>query len=212
MKSPPVPRVALVAWVVLVVVANGAAGQDTTTVDSLPAGFGTLRQDEIAIQLDAHTVQFLILPMNEAVIRLMAPDTYGPLHRLRQTRAAAIADAARRMGVATPGVFLVTAFGIGDQAPFDPEQLTITSRNRFFRPIAILPLSPLWNQHRLAQRETATALLVYEDGIDLFEALTVEYGGVASDQWTQTLPLVERERARVAARAAQQRQPQPEER
>jgi hypothetical protein len=188
-------------------VAKSAGAQDTTAVDTVPAAFGTLRQDEIAIRLDTRSVQFRILPMSEAIITLMAPDSYGPLHRLRQTRAPAIADAAGRMGVAAPGVFLVTVFGVQDQAPFDPEQLTITSANRFFRPMAILPLSPLWNQHRLTQRETATAIFVYEDGIDLFEALRVEYAGVVSDQWTQTLPLVERERARVAARAAQQRRP-----
>ncbi len=207
MKARHIMGVALSTGVVHMAVAIGAGAQDTTAVDTVPAGFGTLRQDQIAIRLDTRTVQFRILPMSEATIILMAPDSYGPLHRLRQTRAAEIADAAGRMGVATPGVFLVTAFSVEDQAPFDPEQLTITSRNRFFRPMAILPLSPLWSQHRLTQRETATAIFVYEDGIDLFAALTVEYAGVVSHQWTQTLPLVERERARVTARAAQQRRP-----
>jgi hypothetical protein len=207
MTTRRVVAVALSFWMVQAIVPSGTSAQDTTAVGLVPPGFGTLRQDDVAVRLDTPNVKFRVLPMSDPVITLLAPDSYQPLHRLREARSADIAAAALRMGVVQATVFLVTAFGVQEQAPFEPEQLTITSQNRMYRPVAILPLSPLWNQHRLTQRETATAIFVFEGGIDFFEALTMEYLGVMSDQWTQNLPRLESERARVSARAAQQRRP-----
>jgi hypothetical protein len=189
------------------IVPSGASAQDSTAADVVPPGFGTLRQDDVAVRLHTPHVEFRVLPMSDPVIALLAPDSYQPLYRLREARSNDITAAARRMGVVRPTAFLVTAFGVQEQARFEPEQLAITSLNRLFRPVAILPLSPLWDQHTLAQRETATAIFVFEGEIDFFEALTIEYLGVVSDQWTHNLPRLERERARVSARAAQQRRP-----
>jgi hypothetical protein len=167
-----------------------------------PAGYGTLRQDDVAVHLATPTVEIRLLPVDESVIRLLASDSYQSLRALRETRAAEIERAATRLGIRRPGLFLVTFFGLAPQAAFTPDDLTLTSRNRFFRPAAILPLSPRWSELRLSQRETATALYLYEDGIALDEPFVASYGGVLSDRWGETIRRLERERSRVNARAS----------
>ena len=164
-----------------------------------PVGMGTLRQEDIAVRLDAGSVQLRVLPLNELILRLLATDSYSALHSLREARTEE-ADSVSVLYGGDRELFLVTIFAAVEQAQFDPELLTIISRNRLFRPIRILPTSPLWSQHRLIQRETATAVYVFEDGIAILEPFTVEYGGIRSDQWGSTLRRIERERARIQAR------------
>jgi hypothetical protein len=166
-----------------------------------PAGYGTLRQEDVAVRLQMGAFQLRVLPLDERVIRLLAPDSYASLHHLVQTMSHDIQDAAARAGVHQPALFLVTFFGLQAQARFVAEDVTITGRNRFFRPVAILPITPRWSEQQLSQRETATAVYLYEDGIALFDPFTVSYGGSATSGWEQTLPTLERERAAVLARA-----------
>lgn len=187
--------------------ASTAHAQDTAATDPRlpPAGFGTLRQEEVAVHLETATFALRVMPLDEAVLRLLAPDSYASLHRLRETRAAEITRAADQGAVTEPVVFAVTFFGLQQQARFVAEDVTITSRNRLFRPVAILPLSPRWHEQQLLQRETAMALYVYESGIALFEPYTVAYGGMSSDHWDRILPTLDRERAAVLARAGGRR-------
>ena len=187
--------------VVLAVPSRPTTAQQDSTLP--PVGLGTLRQDDIAVRIDAGDVLVRIIPLDERLLRLLASDSYSSLASLRRAHAAEIAEAGARAVVDRPSVFLVTMFGVEDQVMFDPERLTVTSRNRLFRPIAILARSPQWHQNRLSQRETATALYVFEDGIEIFEPFTVEYAGLRSDRWAQTLRRVERERARIANRGEQ---------
>src|SRR5262249_22037214 len=118
-----------------------------------------------------------------------------------QARARQISEAAARRGQRQPSLFVVTFFGLQPQAQISPEDVTIASRNRLFRPLDILPLSPLWSQLRLNQRETATAVYVYEEGIASLESMTVSYGGFSSSDWDASLRILNEERARVGARA-----------
>ena len=64
--------------------AGAAAAQDTTaaTPGLVPAGYGTLRQEDIAVRLTTGTFQLRVLPLDERIIRLLAPDSYAALHRL----------------------------------------------------------------------------------------------------------------------------------
>ncbi len=204
-------RVTRLASVTLLAVSGAAhpctarqAGEDRSLP---PVGFGTLRQEDVAVRVDAGDIQLRVMPLDELILRLLAPDSYSALHALREANSADIGKITQR-GAAEPGIFLVTVFASVEQAQFEPEQLTIVSRNRLFRPAGILPMSPLWNQHRLAQRETATAVYVFEDGIAVLEPFTVDYGGVRTDQWGRALQRIERERARIAARI----RPEPERR
>ena len=165
-----------------------------------PAGMGSLRQENLAVRIDARNIQIRVLPLNEFILRLLAPDSYRSHHALRAARDEEILRTAQEYGVAQPVVFLVTVYATAEQAPFAPEQLTITSRGRYFRPLGILPLSPQWDQHRVGQGETASAIYLYEDGVALLEPLIIDYDGIKSDQWSRALPFIERERARIAAR------------
>src|SRR5439155_1071672 len=55
--------------------------------DTVPVGYGTLRRDDIAVRLATGTIEVQVLPLDEQVIRLLAPDTYRSLTQLVQSRA-----------------------------------------------------------------------------------------------------------------------------
>jgi len=171
--------------------------------DLPPAGYGTLRQEQVALSLGTDVLRIQIVPLDERVTRLLAQDTYTSLHRLVESKAQEITDAAQRFGVSRPIPFMVTFFGLQADARFNPEDLTVTSQNRLFRPFQILPLSPLWGGQQLNQRETAAAVYLFEDGIRILDPFTVQYGAARTDRWEQALRELERERASVLARAAQ---------
>ncbi len=183
------------------------AQEDTVTAPEQdpslpPAGFGTLRQDDVSLRMRTAVLQIQVVPLNEAVIRLLATDTYNSLHRLVESKRGEIEQAASRYGVREPTVFLVSFFGLERDARFNPDDLTITSQNRLFRPLQILPLSPLWGGQQLGQRETATALYVFEDGIRVLDPFIVDYVVVRDAGWEQILRVLDRERSSVLARAA----------
>ncbi len=198
--------VARLGWCATVVLAFGLGVLPPDTVaqdaDDLlpPPGLGSLRQEDLAVRLHGPNVEIRLMPLDELILRLLASDSYRSLHALRETKDAEMGRLAERFGVVEPVAFLVTVFGKQEQAAFDPEQVTIISRNRLFRPIGILPITPQWNQRRVSQRETAAAVYVFEPGIAMLEPFTAEYVGATSDQWTQSLRRVERERARIASR------------
>src|ERR1041384_8033302 len=105
--------------------------------DTVPVGFGTLRRDDIAVRLATGTIEIQVLPLDEQVIRLLAPDTYRSLAELVRSRRA---EAAARGGTPTPPLVMVTFLGVGPRAQFNPEELNVRSRGRLFRPIGIVPL------------------------------------------------------------------------
>ena len=178
-------------------------GQSPADTSGLPpAGFGTLRQEQVAVRLATSSIQLRVLPLNERIVRLLSPDTYTSLRQLRVAHAEDVQRLATQHGLHRTDLFLVTFFGLESQAEFNPEDLTVTSQNRLFRPAAIVPLSAQWSSLQLKQRETASAIYLFEEGIVLFEPLTVSYDGVSSTQWEQSLRAIELERARVDARAA----------
>jgi hypothetical protein len=136
------------------------------------------------------------------VIRLLAPDTYRSLEQLLQSRRAAIDSAAQRAGVASPTLVMVTFYGLLPAARFTPEDVNVTSRGRLFRPIGIVPLSPTWSSQQLDAREQAVAIYLFDEGIGFRDALTVSYQSQSNDSWSRAVSALDRERARVLARAA----------
>ena len=193
-------KATLIAPLVLPIrVAAQVSATDTTGIP--PAGHGTLGQDNISIRLQASAISLQMYPLNEVIIRLLSPDTYRSLHRLLEAHQEAIDEASRRYALAEPGIFVVTFFGREVRAQFNPDEVTVTSQNRFFRPVSIIPLSPIWNQHELGRRETAAAIYVYEDGIRLLEPFSIEYKGTRVNQWQALLSRIEEELARVRTRA-----------
>jgi len=172
-----------------------------TAQDTIPPGYGTLRRDDIVVQLSTGTIGIQLLPLEQQVIRLLAPDTYRSLHQLVSSRAAEIADAAQRGGTEHPTLVMVTFLGVVPEARFNPEEVNITSRGRLFRPIGIVPLSPTWSSFQLNARQQAAAIYLFEPGISVREELTVSYQGLSSDAWSRSIRLLDQERARVKARA-----------
>jgi hypothetical protein len=169
--------------------------------DTIPPGYGTLRRDDIVVRLATGTIEVQALPLDEQVIRLLAPDTYRSLSELVKSRAADIADAAARGATEHPTLMMVTFLGVVPQARFNPEELNITNRGRLFRPLGIVPLSPTWTSFQLDARQQAAAIYLFEPGISFAEQLTVSYQGQSSDAWTHSIRLLDQERARVKARA-----------
>lgn len=183
-----------------------AAAQQPTTVpgqtDLPPAGYGTLGQDDIGIRLRTQDFVISIMPLDEGVIRLLAPDTYQSMHRLLESKAEELADLARRNGISAPSVFLVSFFGTQTRTRFEAEALTITGQNRLFRPRAFLPVSPSFGDRQVSQRETATAIYIFEDGLRMLDPFTVGYNDESTNGWARVLRTLDRERAAVSVRAA----------
>jgi hypothetical protein len=182
---------------------NVLAAQDT-----IPPGFGSLKRDDIVVRFATGTVQIQCLPLDEQVIRLLAPDTYRSLSELIRSRRDDITAAAQRSGLDEPTLVLVTFYGLVPQARFNPEDLNISSRGRLFRPAGIVPLSPTWGSYQLDARQQAVAIYLFEDGITFRESLSISYQGQTNEAWGRALRLLDQERSRVRARA--QAAPAPE--
>ena len=168
-----------------------------------PVGYGTLgqRQVSLAFQTDAFEIQ--VLPLSEGIIRMLSTDTYNSFHRLLLRMAPEIEQSASRNGLRSPTLFLVTFFGKQNAARFIPQLLQITSQNRVFRPVDIFPLSPLWNDHQLNQRETAIAIYMFGDGIRLENEMSVSYDRFTTNAWAGIIRILEQEWVAIQARSAQ---------
>ena len=169
--------------------------------DTIPAGYGSLRRDDIVVRFSTGTIEVQVLPLDEQVIRLLAPDTYRSLHALVRSRYNDIAEAASRAATDKATLVMVTFLGIVQQARFNPEDLNISTRGRLFRPVAIVPLSPTWSSYQLDARQQAAAIYLFDPGISMREELTLSYQGVSNTSWNHAIRLLDQERARVKARA-----------
>lgn len=180
---------------------------DTTGSGVVPAGFGTLRQEELAIRLQVQDILIQLVPLDESVIRVLSPDSYRALRQLAESRSEEIGRVATMHGVRERRLWYVTFFGLAPDARFTPTDLTITSAGREFRPLEIIPLRAGFGEQRLQPRESQSALYLFDDGLDVGRPLTVISGTRRNDSWGETLRTVERERALIRSRAAQSRNP-----
>ena len=179
-----------------------AAPQRSHAQDTLPVGFGTLKRDNVVISFSTGPLQIQILPLDESVTRLLAPDTYKSLTDLIKQRQSDITDQAQRAGVQNPTLVMVTFFGTVSQARFVPEDINLTSRGRLYRPVGIVPLSPQWGGQQLDARQQATAIYLFDAGIAWGESLTASYEGMTNDAWSKTIQTLNTERMRVMSRAS----------
>ncbi|HJP57182.1 MAG TPA: hypothetical protein VJ847_09175 [Gemmatimonadales bacterium] len=162
--------------------------------------YGTLSQSDLSLRLVNDELEIRFTPLAERVTRLLAPDAYQSLRGLRASRQMSIDSVARVNGLSEPGLALVTFYGQRDGVRFDPDLLTVVSRGRFLRPVGVVPLTPGFTAHQLAQRGQATGILLYDDVIPVDESFTLTYDTLTSDDWERKLPVLERERGRVSAR------------
>ncbi|MGH7446388.1 MAG: hypothetical protein ACRELT_02435, partial [Longimicrobiales bacterium] len=174
-----------------------ATPAQTTGPDTMVgAGFGRLRQDEITVSIRSGAVLVKATPLDEAVIRLLAPDTYDRLSALRQSRS----EEAGSMAMREPELFLVSFFSYQPDVAFQPEDQQLVYQSRLLRASAIIPLTTGWGRQRLDQQETQTAMYAFDAEIDFAQVLTVRYGAQQSDEWRQILVRLENERGRIRSR------------
>ena len=178
------------------------AADDTTGRVTVPAGFGSLRQDDIAIRLQPTGMIVRAIPLDENVIRLLTPDSYRALRDLEESNRVAIETITRRSGGRRPAAWYVSFYGLQPEARFSPMELVISSAGQDFRPIDVIPLSTGFGEQRLKQRETQSAVYLYSGEIDVDHPLVVTFQGERDASWEQTLQRIERERALVRARAS----------
>lgn len=164
----------------------------------IPAGHGTLRQDEITVAFRSGALQVKVTPLAEPVIRLTAPDTYRRLHALAERRRG---QAARSAAGGEHALFLVSFFSEQPDAHFQPEDLQISQQGALLRPTSILPVTPGWGRQRIEPQDPQLAVYAFGGNVDFELSFTVRYGFTSSNAWAQLLPTLETERARVRARA-----------
>lgn len=181
--------------------ATELSNKPDSAANMVPPGFGSLRQEEIAIRLEAPGLVLRAVPLDEGIIRLLTPDSYRVLRELQESNRSRIADILRRNGGRPPDLWYVSFFGLDPDTRFSPLDLLITSGGRDFRAIDIIPLSAGWGEQRLRQRETQSAIYIFDGEIDTDHPLTVRFLNERDESWEQTLQRIERERALVRARA-----------
>ena len=168
----------------------------------VPAGYGSLKQEDIAIRIARGGLQVQAIPLDETIIRLLSPDSYRALREQLASRKSTIDSLARRTGLDRFSVWLVRFHGLEQgETPFSPMEFIITSVGRDFRPIDVLPVTPGFGQQRLRQRDVQTALYAFDPQVDANQPLTVQYETTRNSEWSAILARIERERVLVRSRA-----------
>lgn len=162
----------------------------------VPAGFGTLIQDEFTLTLQAGALQVKVTPLAESVIRLAAPDTYERLAGLAQSHRPGLRSRTGR----DVSLFLVSFFTRDPIVRYEPESLHIVNGGLRYRPAAIQAITPGWGEQRLQQEETQLAVYAFDGAIDLEITMVVEYERARDTSWEGILNRIELERARVRGR------------
>ncbi len=174
---------------------SGVSGDDPGLI---PPGFGTLRQDAVTLSLRREDLLIKVTPLDPAVIRALATDTW---ERLRGLREGHRPELVRRTGVSAPDLFLVSFFSYEQQVPYEPEDVHLLNGGRRFRPLGIRPVTPGWGRQRLAQEGTQMAVYAFGPGLDLDQDLVAVYQDARAGGWERILQEIQSERARILARS-----------
>ncbi len=184
---------------------QASAVSDTLDPNYVPPNFGTLRQDDIALKISpANGLQVRAVPLEERFLRLLGPDSYRSLRDLAKSKEKQINAIKDRSRLPSYSIWYVTFFALEQgETRFSPQEFIINNVGRDFRPIDVLPMTPGFGEYRLKQRETQSALFVFDGQIDLNQPLSGSAEGARSvTDWAQVIERVERERALVRSRAA----------
>jgi hypothetical protein len=184
--------------------AGPVRGQSGQRAPVLPPGYGTLSQNDLALRLRNNDIEIRFIPLDQRVIRLLAPDAYQSMVGLVETHRRGIDSVASRGGVSRPGLGLVSFFSLQPDVRFDGQNLTLLIRNQVFRPLGTIALTPRFTSGQLGVRDQASAIYVFEETIPVDDSFTLSYGGLTSEDWKSKQAILERERARVSARARDQ--------
>jgi hypothetical protein len=182
-----------------------ATGQSGDRARPLPPGYGSLTQDDLSLRVRNDDLEIRFVPLDPRLMPLLARDAYQSLQALLGTHRRAVDSVASRAGVAQPGLALVSFFGLRPEVRFDPQILTLLIRNRAFQPLGTIPLSGKFTSGQLGVRQQASAIYLFEEDIPVNDSFTLSYGSLISEDWERRQPVLDRERARVAARSRGER-------
>jgi hypothetical protein len=186
------------------------AGQSGTPGDTLdpnwvPVGFGTLRQDDLALKVSPATgLQVRAIPLDERFIRLLSPDSYRSLRELLTSKDRELLAVKERNRLPSYSIWYVSFFAQEQgETRFSPQEFIISNTGRDFRPLDMLPITPGFGEYRLRQRDVQSALLIFDGQLDVNQPLSalMESTPSATD-WNRVIQRVERERSLVRSRAA----------
>lgn len=167
----------------------------------VPAGYGTLKQDDIALRVARFGLQVRAIPLDESVIRVLSPDSYRALSDLVKSQEARLNEIRRRSALTRLSLWYVSFFGVElGEARFSPMELIITNVGRDFRPLEVLGLSPGFGQQRVRQREVQHALYVFDGQLDVNQPLELAYETSRARDWSSVLERIERERSLIRSR------------
>lgn len=175
---------------------------------NVPAGLGTLKEADISITLQPSTgVRVTIFPLDESVIRTLAPDSYRAMHANVESRAQQIRQRASMHGEPRPSVWFVRFYGLVPDARYDPTDVTLSVGGRDFRPFDVVPISGDFGTQRLQPRETQTGLLLFDSAVDVTQPIVVRMGADENASWDAIRRTIDAERAAIRARASAKASP-----
>ncbi|HET9464710.1 MAG TPA: hypothetical protein VFO71_04185 [Gemmatimonadales bacterium] len=181
-----------------------AAAQAPEPVRVTTVSYGTLNQNDLALRLRNDDLEIRFIPLDPKITRLLANDAFQSLRSVVETRRRAIDSVASRAGVTEPGLALVSFFGAREATRFDPQTLTVRVRNRVLQPLGLIPIDARFTSQQLNLREQASAIYLFEEDLPVDDSFSLSYGALTSDDWQAKQSLIDRERARVSARARAQ--------
>jgi hypothetical protein len=178
--------------------ASEAGPQEEKTL-MVPPGYGTLLQDQISLRLQSGDLLIKVTPLDEAIVRLTAPDTYERLKGLADVHGP---RASNTMGSSETSLFLVSLFSYQPDITYEPEDLNLINRGLRMRPLGIAAITPSWGTQRLGQQETRMAVYAFDGGMEWETDLVAEYQQLRNETWRdQIVPLLQAERTKVRARS-----------
>jgi hypothetical protein len=166
-----------------------------------PPGYGSLTQNDLSLRIRTEDIEMRFVPLDPRVTVLLGRDSWNSLRSLVESRRPSIDSVGRAAGVSRPGLALVTFFAQRANARFDPQTLTLVTRNRVFKPLGIVPFSGRFSAQQLNVREQVSAIYLFEEDLPVNDSFSVSYGGLTSEDWERRQPTLDRERARVASRS-----------
>lgn len=198
----------LVALLALCACAHSGQAHSQETQDSTgampPIGLGSLTQEQISISIANSQLTVRFQPLNERLLRLLAPDAYRALSGMIASRRVAIDSISRYSGVSQPGLMLVTVYGNVPDVRFDASSIGISVNSRRINPVGIIPLNANFSRQQLPQQAVGQGLYVFSEELPVYSPMVFSYGSVAVEGWAQKIPTFDRELARVSARARSQ--------
>lgn len=181
--------------------------RDTTGL--VPAGYGTLRRDDVGIAVTTEGLTIRAIPLDESVIRTLAPDSYRTLHALREGHVKDLERIRTRLGLQSVQAWFVSFFNAQPGAArYDPRGMQIRSAGRDFRPLDVIPLVTGFEDGRLVQGRSVNAIFAFDAAVALDHPLDVTLAGQQSSVWgDDVIQLLERERSAIWSRAGASRKP-----